>query len=583
LKTFMIKIGKFIRHPYALLFIYLFMIGVIVYAVDYWPKTNIENFLMRAVPWILFLNMFLIFVALILCKDDIVDFIKPFFVTTLKKINYQGILLVLIIIFAFVMVTFVAPRTHRIFFDEDIYANIGQNMAIDGRAGMCNYGEFIHGEYKPNWLSYNKEPSGWPFLISLAFQIFGVDELYVFIWNNLLFTASVLLIFLITFAITEAYFTSILSAIIYCLIPHNLIWGNTAAAEPSAAFFTLFSMLCLIVYLKTSEARHLFALAVVVPFSCQMRPESILIIPLSFLAMALIRPGELLKKRLWGIGLITAIFLLPQILHLYAVSHQSWGTEGAKFSLDFFQNNIRVNGLFYLTNESFPALFTILAALGFVCTRYSWKWRLVIFVWFILFWGIFLFFYAGSYKYGADVRFSLLSFAPMAILAGIGVDWIKNRFTVKFPATTCITIIIVIAVFAAWLKFLPLIRLIGQEAWEARADHAFTREFIRKIPNRSIVVTHIPTMVLLWQQSAISIDVLLSDQGLVRHLINIYDGAVYFHHNYWCNTSADANRQVCQEIKQKYNLEEIVSDASMGRLYGLYRIRMRSDLKQGGN
>ncbi len=46
-------------------------------------------------------------------------------------------------------------------------------------------------------------------------------------------------------------------------------------------------------------------------------------------------------------------------------------------------------------------------------------------LWFVLFWGIFLFFYAGSYRYGADVRFALLSFMPLAVLAGIGGEALR--------------------------------------------------------------------------------------------------------------------------------------------------------------
>jgi hypothetical protein len=43
--------------------------------------------------------------------------------------------------------------------------------------------------------------------------------------------------------------------------------------------------------------------------------------------------------------------------------------------------------------------------------------RLTLFGYFLAFWLVFLFFYAGSYNYGADVRYSLMTFVPIAILA----------------------------------------------------------------------------------------------------------------------------------------------------------------------
>ena len=41
-------------------------------------------------------------------------------------------------------------------------------------------------------------------------------------------------------------------------------------------------------------------------------------------------------------------------------------------------------------------------------------------VYFLLFFGIDLVFYAGSYNYGADVRYSLMTYPPIAVLGGLG-------------------------------------------------------------------------------------------------------------------------------------------------------------------
>jgi len=579
LKTSILRTFKNFHHPVVLLFLYLLLIGIILYTIDYCPPGTIEKLLIKSIPWALLANMVMIIIGLVVCRAEIAAFSRRLFGSSFRKINYQGVLLILIMIFTFVMSSFIAPRTHRIYFDEDIYANVGQNIALTQQAALCNYGEFVHGEYQPHWLSYNKEPNGWPFLISLVFQLFGTNELYTFFLNNLLLTAAVGFVFLLTCAITGAFLPAILAALTYSLIPHNLLWANTAAAEPAAAFFALVCVFCLIIYLKTNQWRHLYLLAVILPLASQMRPESILIVPLTLLGLVLIRPDNLRRRQLWGAGIITIIFLLPLLLHFYAVSGQSWGAAGAKFSLDFFYNNITVNGWYYLNNQKFPALVTLFAILGLCCAQYSGKWKIILLLWFVIFWGIFLFFYAGSYRYGADVRFAVVSFAPLAILAGLGMDWLQNKLQPLISGTNA-TMIIIIILLVSWLKFLPLIRLVGQEAWEARADHQLAGEFLRKIPDRSIVVSHIPTMLLLWGQSAVSVHGSLNDESFMRHLVDKYEGGVYFHHNYWCNTSSDANARVCREVRQNYNLEKIVADSSTGRLFCLYRIRIKEEGKK---
>jgi hypothetical protein len=260
----------------------------------------------------------------------------------------------------------------------------------------------------------------------------------------------------------------------------------------------------------------------------------------------------------------------------------------------------------------------------------------LILLWFILFYGIFLFFYAGSYKYGADVRFALVSFMPLAVLSGMGADrlregleWLAGSVQSTRPLknTPCrhsgldkpasagckpgesnndlkmldsrlrgnddwkteremsqdlsvegkgargvVIGIIAVALFFSWLSFLPLIRLVGQEAWGARYDHLYAREFIKKIPGRSIVLTHIPTMMLLWEQSAIQTFAGINNPDLIADLMRKYDGHVYFHKSYWCSTSTE-HKDLCRIMGEKYDLEEVVSAQEQGNHYGLYRIR----------
>ena len=729
--------------------LYLALAGVLVYVIGARPKPEIGTLLSKLVPKVLWVNFLLIAFGVVLCRHDIAgafrDLFKiggrsPYFPTSaLGRANAgnsaspeavnrgnrgsvplfsllftPGVRLLLIVIVGALLVTLVAPQIHRIYYDEDIYANMGQNIAYTGQAGMANYGTFEYGEYFVNWLLYNKDPAGWPFLMSLVFQLFGTDETLAFYLNNLLFAGGILIVFFITRMIVGGSpLPALLAALVYALIPHNLIWANTISAENAAAVFGGLVVLCALAWLRTRETRRLFLLASLLPLACAMRPESSLIALWVFAAAAInlfadgghpvaVSPDParhsgarfrhpLATRGFWAMGPIAFALILPLVWHFYAMSGESWGAEGAKFATSFFIGNIKVNGFYFFSNNEFPVLFTLLALIG----PAAWKgWRgpggleapkgsrgtegleepsaprakngllsademgvqeerwgpegrqgqeglqgieeprvqeerrvdvrsiLLMLLWFLLFWGIFLFFYAGSYKYGADVRFALVCFMPLAILAGLGggvlCGWTrglcqavlsqpgqertgktgegapaaetgKSNRTGKtgegapFGRGICfvggnrlpVAGLLVMLLLISWLKFVPLIRLVGQEAWGARYDHSNAREFIREIPNRSVVLTHIPTMFLLWGQSAIQTFAGINNPDLIRDLMHRYSGHVYFHKNYWCNTVNDANRSICEGIAQKYDLEPVVVAREQSYEYGLYRMTFK--------
>ena len=560
--------------PFLILPAYLCLLGVDVYLVDHLSKTQMTEILKTWVPLGLKVNFFLLLAALLMCAKDIIGLVRKF-------LNRKGVLLAILLCLAFVMSSFLTVRTHRIYYDEDIYANVGQTMALDGRTGFCNYGVFEYGEYFPRWLSYNKEPSGWPFLISVVFQLLGTNELYAFLLNNGLFVMGVLTAFLIPWYLTESFFVGFSAALIYALIPHNLIWFNTAAAEPSAAVMAGLCVLSLVIYLKTRKARHLFPVVLLFPMACQMRPESFMILPLLLVAVVVIAPRTLLDRKFWAAGLLSTLFLLPHFLHFFAVSGHSWGAEGSKFSLEFLSHNLDTNGLYYLKNRHFPVIITGFAFLGLFAYGRCLRWRLLMLGWFLLFWGIFLFFYAGSYHYGADVRFALVSFMPLSIMAGMGAGRIREILLKAWrhlhkPHHLAAESLITGLLLFSFLKFVPMVRTEGQEAWGSRFDHKYAYEFIQQIPDRSIVLTQNPTMFLLWNQNAIQTYAGINNRGLIRDLMKKYQGHVYFHENYWCNTKNERNVRLCRKIRETYDLEPVVTAGEQHYEYGLYRMRFKN-------
>ncbi len=476
---------------------------------------------------------------------------------------------------ATLITSFVAPQTHRIYYDEDIYENIGQNLATLQKAQLCNDGGTTYDVYTCHEGEYNKEPYAYPYLLSIVYRLFGVSETLSFIFNNLLLGITIIIVFLLAFLLFKNYLIGIFSALIYALIPQNLIWFNTTAAEPSASLFSVVFIFSVIIFLKDKSNRSLFLVAVLASFVVQFRPESILILPIALIGIIIFTPAELKRARIYTAGLFFLALSFAYVIHLFVTSGSNWGTTAPTFSIDYFLNNFTVNSLFYIDNLKFPIFFTLLFLISFFSKSFF-KEKILLAIWFLCFWGIFLFFYAGSYSYGADVRYSLVSYIPLAILAGLGVyqlqSFIKDFPTLKFYISPIIAILIVLS----FLKFLPQVRAETQEAWGARADHYFAEQFAAFLPDNSIVLTQNPNMFHLWGKNAAQISLATTNTSYVNQVLFYqYKGGVYFHWNYWCNADDSLQNSYCNNVLEDYKYELIKEHKENNYRYALYRIELK--------
>jgi len=376
---------------------------------------------------------------------------------------------------------FVVPRDHRIYYDEDIYQSIGQNIAclkssnahsgedyeqsfsnvwkrFIGRAAMCNEGRNEYGEFHCDRLEYNKEPNGWPYLLSVVFRLFGVHERAAFLTNNLLYGLAIVTVFLIGYLLFESALPGVYAALIFALTPEFMMWANTTAVEPSAALFPGLALLSALIFVRSRENTALWLLAVMTAFAVQFRPESIMLLMVIGLVVLFWGSYTLRRGEFYLLLAIFFILMIPHLVHLYSFKDAGWGSSGPKFSTEYFKGNFKANALFYLKNIRFPLLFTVLFGLGIVLkagkgdrvpTTFHLRAKLVLLSWFLLFWGIFIFFYAGSYNYGADVRFSLLSAMPLALLAGYGAVSLEYvfRHRLKFTYLSYVLPVIIAFIF----------------------------------------------------------------------------------------------------------------------------------------
>jgi hypothetical protein len=290
--------------------------------------------------------------------------------------------------------------------------------------------------------------------------------------------------------------------------------------------------------------------------------------------IVLCAPDELRRNRLWLAGAAALALSALTIAHLASVRDQGWGTAGPRFSLLFLGPNLRTNGWFYLWDARFPAALTLLALVG------AWRYRsravAVMALWFLAFWGLYLLFYAGSYNYGADVRYSLLTYPPLAVLAGAGASalsrWIDRR-----QATAGRGVVIVAAALAlqtTW--YLPHMRAVGEEAWAARADVRFAHALAAKLPRNSMVLTHNPGMFHVWGVNAAQLSIAAEQPEYVRRDLTLrYAGGVYIHWNFWCNVTDPVQNAFCTKVLASFHTELVEESRERDYRYALYRITPR--------
>ena len=135
-----------------------------------------------------------------------------------KNLNsYCIAALCLIVLFFLLFSIFALPKTELIFFDENIYQGIALNILHSGNALMCWYGTPYVQKCFSTELGF--DPGGWPFLISIAFGIFGISNATSYNLELFLGVLSIISVFLLANLLTKRKELGPISAAIFSFIP----------------------------------------------------------------------------------------------------------------------------------------------------------------------------------------------------------------------------------------------------------------------------------------------------------------------------------------------------------------------------
>ena len=487
-----------------------------------------------------------------------------------REISRRDVLLMLVpLTIAAGLTLGMAPRTNRIYYDEQIYQSIGQNLADLRRAQFCNDGAIVSGRLQCSSGEYNKQPYAFPHLLSLAFRLFGVGTAPAFGVNALAMCLSVCVVYLLVvmlFADREAAF---LAAVLFALIPEQIVWSASSAVEPSASLACVAALLAAACFIRSRSTAALVGTAVGMAYAIQFRPESLLIVPVVGLLIWQRAPEEIARPRLWWAALLFLALAAVHTGHMVAMRNEGWGTTEDRLSFRYVAANLRVNGWFYLGDPRFPLTYTLLAALGLAGRRAE-AGRAAVTLYFLLFFGIALLFYAGSYNYGADVRYSLTTYPPLAILGGLGAARAIRAVTRSEPGWLAVGVAVALGAQFWW--YVPIVRSTADSAVAARADVQFAGSLVPDLPADAYVLTQNPGMFQVWGISAGQISLSLS-QPRLRELAARYRGGVYFHWNFWCNVQDPVQQGFCMKLLELGQGEPVRQQIEHGQHFALYRLK----------
>jgi hypothetical protein len=262
-------------------------------------------------------------------------------------------------------------------------------------------------------------------------------------------------------------------------------------------------------------------------------------------------------------------------MHVYHSSRtENWGASGPAFAFSYLDKNIPENSQFWFgggyPNIEHPVLYTVLALAGFLVLLQQKKKNLAYFIvlWFFFLFMLYAFFYAGSVRFGTDVRYTLSGYVPLTILAAVGISGI-SAIRKKYEEYVALLIIAIILV-SFYLFYLPTVATPSEkieEAKQARAYHKFVLEEVRKLPQECYILAHTPSIYLVEGRNALQ-TWFGQNSAVMNELLQ--KGCVVFDQNVWCNYVPEDS--LCHYVLDNYNLQKINSISIHGHTYTMHYV-----------
>lgn len=305
-------------------------------------------------------------------------------------------------------------------------------------------------------------PPGYPLLISLVHLIFGFHNLSASVISAILSSLTIILAFLISYLIFKKQEGALFAALVYSLIPLNIINSQSGESRPTGLFFAGLAVLLFLLSIKEKKFLLWLGTAVSVSYAIYVRQESYILIPI-MLVFVLIFEWPRIKQLFYDLktgrpdlfffGKITAVVFLFLTLQLWMFRWLLFGNPFNSYaSGGFFALKIKAFSIVFpaLIQQIFnysPVLgsgwilhYNFVPSIFFIFGLFLILWRPSKKAFFLVFiYLAYLFLYAtffdgaivGTYGLTGDyVRRSLMLHLPYAVIAGCGLAWVFKRFSI---------------------------------------------------------------------------------------------------------------------------------------------------------
>ena len=438
---------------------------------------------------------------------------------------------------------FLSP-VHRLFFDEDTYISIAQNLT---RAPVAQI-TLLGGPDDLQISTYHKEPPGWPVVLSLIFLITGRSERVAFIAARLFFVLAIAAVYQLAREMFDKR-RALLAAILFGAAPVCFWFSLSTGTDIPSALAAALGMWGILAGNGMLAAAG-FALA------AQMRLELIILIPLVWLS------GKVPWRWKW----IAAVLVVVEVVHIgwvISIAPALAAVEKVRsaFGVEFVSGNFKTN-LAYLFNPLlFPAGITILAvaeiALSLLGKAGAKRRRLPeAGMQILMLFGVYMFFYAGSFD--INPRYTIQLLVPLTLMAVS----LSNR-----PIIAAGLLASMVLPYAHPLELPTYVQALA-------ADHRFSTQFADRFAPTDLIVSTEPEMFLNHDKRAMS--AFYASQHAERLEEQVRQRKVIYHSGVRTNRPDTEEWSADQWVKSHFELHLIDSQEIRGLQIAFYEMLLKN-------
>jgi hypothetical protein len=137
-------------------------------------------------------------------------------------------------------------------------------------------------------------PPGFPFLIVLSSLLFGIHSLSASVISAVLSSLTIILVFLISFLLFKKEQAALYAALVFSLIPLDILYAHTGESRPTGLFFIGLATLFYLLAIKNNRFITWLLATVCVSYAIYVRQESYILVPF-FLLFFLIFKWQTVK------------------------------------------------------------------------------------------------------------------------------------------------------------------------------------------------------------------------------------------------------------------------------------------------